>query len=132
MPDNKLHTKSKLKSLERMKDKAMKKIANQSVNFFKVDNFEASGFIDQTVKRWDSRKKSRPGRLLVKTGKGRQSIRTYGVNAKKITIKAGAKYMKFHNDGIPGRLPQRKFMGNSKKLDKKNIDLLIDALDKTV
>lgn len=132
MSDNKLHTGRKIKAFHKMKYVAMKKIANQSVNFFKVDNFEASGFIDQGVNRWEPRKKKRHGRILVKTGKGRQSIRTYGVSARKITIKAGVKYMKYHNDGVKGRLPQRKFMGNSKKLNKKNIDLLIESIDKVV
>lgn len=125
MSDNKLRLGAKIKEAKKRRLTAMRKIAKNSVNFFKDDVFEAQGFIDQGVEKWKPRKKQRPGKTLVKTGRGRASIREKEVTSNKATIQAGAKYMSYHNNGTKN-LPQRKFMGNSARLDKQNNRILND------
>lgn len=120
---NKLRLRKKLKEYKRKRLTTIRKIAKNSVIFFKVKNFGVEGFIDSSVDRWKPRKKKRPGRLLVKTGKGRASIREKSVSTKGAVIEAGADYMKYHNEGTK-HLPKRQFMGNSGKLDKENVRII--------
>jgi phage gpG-like protein len=102
-------------------------MANNAVNHFKVDNFNAEGFIDESVERWKPRKSKRDNagrRLLVKTGRGRESIKLlyrYG-NVRKIGTLVP--YMKYHNEGT-NRLPRRQFIGNSRVLERRNA-LVVD------
>lgn len=101
-------------------------MANNAVNQFKVDNFEAQGFIDDGVKRWAGRKspKDNKGRkILVKTGRGRNSIKVLSRNGMTRKIGTLVPYMAFHNSGT-SRLPKRQFIGKSRRLDRKNTRLL--------
>jgi len=117
----KIDLKAKLQKFYRARQSALRAIANNSVNFFKVNVFEAQGFIDVTVSRWAPKKKPEPSRkILVKTGHGRQSIHVKSIIGTKITIEAEAYYMKYHNEGTKN-LPKRQFMGNSDTLNKQNI-----------
>jgi len=121
---DKLNLGKKLANYKANKPRLMRLIANNAVNFFKVTNFEAEGFVDNGVKKWKPRKDKDTGRrLLVKTGRGRQSIHTQLISAEKVVIVADAPYMKYHNDGTK-KLPQRKFMGNSRTLDRQNIKIV--------
>ena len=107
----------------------MKRIAVISVNFFRLDVFEAQGFIDNGVMRWAPRKKPRKGKILVKSGTGRASIRETNVTHNSALIIAYAPYMGFHNRGVPEKnLPQRKFMGRSRTLDRK----VVTEIDKVM
>lgn len=109
------------------------RMANNAVNHFKVDNFEAQGFIDETVERWAPRKSKRDNagrKLMVKTGRLREGIKVlsrYGNTRKIGTL---VPYTKYHNAGIPGRLPKRQVIGNSKRLERKNLKLVNDYLRK--
>lgn len=108
-------------------------MANNAVNHFKIDNFNAQGFIDETVERWPARKskKDDAGRkILVKTGRGRESIKVLSRYGNKRKIGTLVPYMNYHNVGA-GRLPKRKFIGNSAKLERKNAKVLRDFLRKT-
>lgn len=113
--------------IRRMVPAMLDEMANNAVNHFKVENFNAEGFIDETVERWPARKSKRDNagrRLMVKTGRLRESIKVisrYG-NVRKIGTLVP--YSKYHNEGIPGRLPQRKFIGNSKRLERKNLKVI--------
>lgn len=107
------------------------KMANNAVNHFKVDNFNAEAFIDEVPKRWAPRKKPDAGRrLLVKTGRGRQSIKVLSRNRNTRKIGTLVPYMELHNRGIPGRLPKRQFVGNSRVLERKNHRLVLQFLRK--
>lgn len=107
------------------------KMANNAVNHFKIDNFEAQAFIDDAPKRWAPRKKADPGRrLLVKTGRGRQSIKVLSRIGNTRKVGTLVPYMALHNRGIPGRLPQRQMIGNSKVLERKNHRLIVQFLRK--
>jgi len=93
-------------------------IANTSVNHFK-DNWRKQGFDDATVHPWEPRKNRDSGRaILVKSGRLRRSF-SYVHTQTRITIINDAPYGFYHNEGTK-RLPQRKFMGESENLNKKN------------
>lgn len=124
---NKLHTDKKLKKFLAGRRNLARKIGVQSANFFKFDVFNAQGFIDNTVKRWKPKQKGR-GRILVNKGRGQKSIRPERITDKGVNIVANAPYMKYHNEGTK-KLPQRKFLGNSNKLDKKNMKVILDFID---
>lgn len=122
---DRLGLEKKLRDFPKIKSEIMRAIANNSVNFFKVTNFDADAFVDQPSQAWAPRKNnSDPGRrLLVKTGRGRASIHTKTISANKITIVCDTPYMNFHNEGT-GILPKRQFMGESKVLNQQNMGIL--------
>ena len=111
----------------KLKNTLMRSIANNSLTFFKVKNFDSESFQDTPMsKKWAPRKSKKDDagrRLLVKTGRGRQSITIKQISPDKALIAADAPYMKYHNDGTK-TLPQRKFMGKSNKLDRETMDMI--------
>lgn len=122
----------RLAQVQEVKRQGMAAIANNTVNFFKVTVFNAQGWIDTTVDKWKARKGRAPRnnrKILVDTGAGRQSIHAPMITNTKVIVRAEATYMKFHNEGT-GKLPQRKFMGNSRRLDQQNTGILRRFLDK--
>jgi len=130
-----INIKKRLLQVPSLKRQAMRAIANNSVNFFKVDTFNAQGWqFSGGIKRWAPRKdqKDRPGRkILVDTGAGRQSIHTALILPNRVIIRAEAEYMNYHNTGTKN-MPQRKFMGDSVKLNKQNIVILVKAMRKAI
>ena len=73
---------------------------------------------------WPKRKKEYLYPALNKTGNLKKSV----VSVKN-DVKTDVYYASFHNDGTD-RLPQRQFIGNSKELDNKCIDVIVDELTK--
>lgn len=73
---------------------------------------------------WKPRKKEYLYPALNKTGNLKKSV--VGV---KNEVKTDVYYASFHNDGTD-KLPQRQFIGNSKELDRKCIDVITDRLTK--
>jgi len=127
---NKLRLQRKLQQFQNRKLSIMRAIANNSVNFFKIQTFNAQGWIDHGIERWPERKskKDDAGRkILVKTGTGRQSIHVFSVSIEKAVIKVEAEYMRYHNEGT-NKLPKRKFMGESATLDRQNIFIIRQKL----
>lgn len=121
MSRKRINLKRKLSKFKKARERAMREIANNSVNFFKVTSFDKQGFVDKKLEKWEKlkTKKKRGSKILVKTGRGRQSIHAKSITGWKVVIVAGANYMKYHNTGT-NRLPQRKFMGRSRKLNVQN------------
>ena len=112
----------------------LEKMANNAVNHFKVDNFDAEAFIDEVPERWAPRKSKRDNagrRLLVKTGRGRAGIKVLSRTGNSVKIGTLVPYMKYHNEGT-ARLPKRQFIGDSGVLQRKNGKVLNDAIDKTI
>lgn len=107
-----------------------KEIANQAVNHFK-DSFREQGFEDSHITPWKKRKKADTGRaILVRTGRLRRSFSAkYGTN--KIVIINDTPYAVFHNYGTK-KLPQRRFMGESKSLSKKFHKAILRAIKKAL
>lgn len=73
---------------------------------------------------WPKRKKEYLYPALNKTGNLKKSV----VSVQN-SVKTDVYYASFHNDGTD-RLPQRQFIGNSKELDKKCEDMIVDELTK--
>ena len=124
----------------REKKKIPRLLANEMVNDFK-ENFNRQGFRDSSTKKWKKRKNNvDPGRaVLVGPGGGRKlsrSIKQITVNQSKVVVGSTVHYAGVHNYGLrSGRgkgfiMPQRKFVGNSKKLNRKLVKLIIKRIDK--
>lgn len=107
------------------------RMANNAVNHFKIVNFDSQAFVDDAPQRWAPRKSKRDNagrRLLVKTGRMRESIKVLSSIGNTRKIGTLVPYSKYHNDGVPGRLPKRQFIGNSRRLERKNAKLIQDYL----
>lgn len=123
---NKLGLDKKFQRFLSRKDSILRAIGNNSVNFFKVEVFDAQAWLNWPVQRWKPRKdqSDRPSRrILVDTGAGRQSIHIAQISQNSVTIRAEAEYMRYHNTGTPN-MPKRQFMGDSKILNKQNQAIL--------
>ena len=117
-------------------------IANTSKNHF-VEGFRRGGFMtDDSVGGWKPRKyksKRSQGRaILVKTGDLRRSILVKSRAPERIIIGTeGIRYAMVHNFGLEtGRrkarfiMPKREFIGDSKTLERKLIEMLNNQLRK--
>lgn len=98
-------------------------LANIAKNEF-VGNFKREGFDGS---RWKRRKsKKQPNRnLLVKSGRLRRDVANSVNNGRKngkmsYTLVVENEYAKVHNEG-GDKMPQRQFVGNTPKLNKKII-----------
>lgn len=107
------------------------KMANNAIQQFKVDNFDKAGFVDGGVKKWTPNKVQDGRQQLVNTGRMRESIRTLEKTFYTRIIGSDVPYAKYHNEGTK-RLPQRKFIGNSKELEMKNGKVIIEHLKRII
>jgi phage gpG-like protein len=125
---------------------AMTIIATDSENHFKR-SFRNEGFEDEVVEKWQPRK--RPSRadknnpfkkraILTQSGALKRSVLRRRLNAYKYRVESDLPYSAIHNYGLYGRawgkhrfkMPQRRFMGISKKLMRKNVLTLKRQLTK--
>lgn len=107
---------------KREKKKLLKRTAVTAENFF-LANFKREGFLDDSVERWQPRKKQTGRRetrrsLLVKSGRLRRDTRASIAGSDRIVVVNDTPYARRHNEGLDG-MPKRKFMGKSKKLHKR-------------
>jgi len=107
------------------------RMANNAVNHFKVTNFDSKGFVDVTLRPWAPIKNSDGRQPLVKTGRLRGSITVLGRSLNSRLVGSNVPYAAYHNEGT-SRLPQRKMIGNSKTLEKKNGLVIIGTLKRIV
>ena len=125
---NKLNTDRTLKNFLNKKRVITTKIANNSVNFFQGEVFDTEGAA--IGKRWDKSERAKQrGKTLVKTGRGKRSIKAKVLSDTKATITPEAEYMRFHHTGA-GPQPVRQIMGNSDKLLKQNNDIINREMSK--
>ena len=89
----------------------------EAINHFK-GSFRNGGFTDSGLVKWKPRKSLRDSRraILVKTGDLKNSIRVKNYFKNGVTISSDSEYGEYHNMGT-NRLPQRKFIGNSSRLN---------------
>ena len=103
----------------------------EAVNFFN-QSFKEQGFLNEDFEQWAPRKKKDPQRgqrnILIKTGDLQRSIKVVNKSSDSVTIGTDVEYAKYHNEGIPGRLPKREFMGDSKKL----FEIIADKIRKKI
>jgi hypothetical protein len=80
-----------------------KLIANEMLNFA-LDNFRRQGYLGDTFEPWKKRKpvarKESTRALLIKTGRGRRSLRVIEANEERVGIGSDLIYMKAHNEGV--------------------------------
>jgi phage gpG-like protein len=118
-------------------------ITKEAVNFFTL-NFRRQGFLDSSLEKWKPRKgeharhknttkKDKEGRnILVGKGTGiklSRSIRVLRKTRNSAVIGSSLIYAAVHNYGLrAGRsgftMPIRKFVGRSKKLEQKTVNII--------
>jgi phage gpG-like protein len=116
--------------------------STEAVNHFKA-NFKVGGFVDRGVDKWKPWTGNKdPGRgILIGKGSGKlkRSIARSSMSATRVIIGVKGspiKYASVHNFGLrAGRgkgfiMPQRKFMGDSHKLNQKISRLIKRRLNK--
>lgn len=110
-------------------------IANNSLNHFLKGFRNGGGQTD--AGRWKNRKRAdkRTRSILVNTGALRRDIRVRRTTLKSIIIGTQSiVYARRHNEGLTdsrGRgMPKREFLGDSKVLDKVNINIILKSIDK--
>ena len=138
-----------IKGISAMKNELPKVLANQAQNFF-VDNFAKQGFDNGTVKKWKEVQRRIPGTPSYKypkkkdlgrrsrailQGKGsgqlrgavNNSIREASFSLVRLTV--SVPYASYLNKGTP-KMPARKFIGNSKTLNKQHEETIKDFVNK--
>lgn len=120
-----------LANFERLKKDLPKVLANDGQRFF-AESFKRSGFENNTFQKWPEVQRRTPGTrayrsatrssrtraILVKSGRLRREVSNSvkQVSFPRTVFRASAPYAVYHNEGT-GRLPQRQFMGRSRKLE---------------
>ena len=134
MAKNKLGSKvvnSKVKNLRRDIPQGTSTLA---VGWFR-ESFRRQGFTDTGFRRWKKRKpsaKRNKGRaILTDTGRLKRSIRKERVTLRQTRIVSKLPYSARHNEGLDG-MPERKFMGESQKLERKMLKFIYKSIDKAL
>ena len=78
-----------------------KKVGAEAVNFA-LGNFRRQGFLGYTLQPWQPRKSGKGGAILVRSGRGRRSIRIMQSSQDTVVIGSNLPYMKAHNEGFRG------------------------------
>ena len=116
-------------------------IGVEAVNFFR-EGFDQGGFTDRSLEKWKPRKerrrkdgtmsareKTRTGRPVLTGESGNLSKLRSEESPGQVVIYSEVPYAKFHNEGTD-KLDQRKFLGDSEKLNQKIEAIIIEELDK--
>jgi phage gpG-like protein len=108
----------------------IKIMGNESLKHFNK-SFVDSGFTDESFERWAARKpRSRNNnKLLIDTGRLKNSIRIMNMTNMSVTIGTSVFYAEYHNNGT-SRIPKRKFIGFSSKLNKIIIEKVSNLVEK--
>lgn len=127
---NKFKFSEKIKRIERSKRLIMRELGENSVNFFKGEVFDRESWINRRAKRWEPRKVPDPSRrLLVNTGRMRQSGKVTFFSSRMAKVEFTVKYARYHNSGT-SNLPKRKFIGNGAVLEKRNKKVLLKIVNR--
>lgn len=105
---------------------------------------QREGFVDQRLSRWPEVQRRIPGhpnfkpkrqqKILVGPGSGGiiNTLRIKEANSRRVVIASmGKEYALYHNKG-EGKLPQRKFLGNSTKLEREVGRIIKKRFDKAL
>lgn len=117
-----------IKEFKKFKKVVPDDIAKTSVEFFK-GSFKRQGFHDTGLKRWTPNKYRTGRKILIKSGKLRDSIKAGRISFKRTVIYTNVSYAGKHNYGTT-KIPQRQFMGKSKLLNKRIKRLILNDLKK--
>tara|TARA_R110000751_G_scaffold49596_1_gene110309 strand:+ start:2591 stop:3007 length:417 start_codon:yes stop_codon:yes gene_type:complete len=121
MPKKELDLRPLINDFKTQRKALPAKLGNIAVKFFQ-DNFRSEGFVDNSLTRWQRRKRetrrSRGKKILQNTGRLRRSIKRLTTTFGRIVIGTrGVPYAEVHNEGL-GNMPKREFVGDSAKLEK--------------
>lgn len=121
MPKKELDLRPLINDFKTQRKALPAKLGNIAVKFFQ-DNFRSEGFLDNSLTRWQRRKRetrrSRGKKILQNTGRLRRSIKRLSTTFGRIAIGTrGVPYAEVHNEGL-GSMPKREFVGDSAKLEK--------------
>lgn len=122
-----------IKRFERIRFELPKIVANDCVRFW-LDGFQKEGFTNVQFEPWKPRKGKQTGRnstrrILVDSGALRRSVSNSVKEAtwQRISFKVELPYAVYHMTGT-GKMPKRKFMGDSvtlrRQLTKKTRDVI--------
>lgn len=110
------------------KSAILEKMANNAVNYFKVESFDSRSFDGVP---WAPNKKQDGRQQLVKTARMRQSITILERTNNSRKVGSNVPYAKYHNEGTK-HLPKRQFIGNARKLEAQNKKYLMSQISKIV
>ncbi len=121
MPKKELDLRPLINDFKTQRKALPAKLGNIAVKFFQ-DNFRREGFLDNSLTRWQRRKRetrrSRGKKILQNTGRLRRSIKRLSTTFGRIAIGTrGVPYAEVHNEGL-GVMPKREFVGDSATLEK--------------
>lgn len=128
-----------LKQIEAFKPQLNKLVESAgvlAVNHF-TKSFSDGGFTDESLQRWQPRKRAERGKsraILVKSGRLRRSLRSRRLGNLAVKIMTDVPYASIHNNGERSgrgrgfKMPKRQFIGYSGKLNRK----IIAFLDKNI
>ncbi len=121
MPKKELDLRPLINDFKTQRKALPAKLGNIALKFFQ-DNFRREGFLDNSLTRWQRRKRetrrSRGKKILQNTGRLRRSIKRLSTTFGRIAIGTrGVPYAEVHNEGL-GVMPKREFVGDSAKLEK--------------
>ncbi len=91
-----------------------RKLGNNTLNLFQVRNFNAQGFIDDTVRKWKKVRSKKPGeRILIRTGRLRRSGKVRVQRASRALVMFDVKYASYVNK-------ERPIVGSSKTANRES------------
>ncbi|MDV3612393.1 hypothetical protein CMU81_00935 [Elizabethkingia anophelis] len=119
----------------------MPAIAGEEIVNHALQNFEDQGYNGDSFEAWQKRKnptawgkKDDTSRaLLVKSGKGKRSIRISKLQQNEVTVSAGGAdvpYMKVHNEGFEGTVKQN--VGEHTRKSKDGNKIKVSAFTRTI
>lgn len=81
------------------------------------------------IVKWQARQKQKPTKLLVDTGRLKNSIRVYNKTTDSFRIATSVPYAHYHNEGTQN-IPARPFLYQSNELDRQVEKLIEEKLNK--
>jgi phage gpG-like protein len=141
-----------LKNVDKIKNTVPPLLANQARNFF-LESFKQKAWRDGTTENWKEVQRRiqgtkeykypktrqlsrRTSPILVRTGKLRRAVRNSvrQQTFNKIELVVPLNYAAVHNEGLPmkngDKMPRRRFMGESKRLNNHHLRLIEKEFDK--
>jgi phage gpG-like protein len=141
MADTKFHFQRVMLNIEQVKTELPVILGNQAQNYF-TDSWRQQGWNGEPwkeVQRRDSSTKvykyskpaARTRAILVKSGRLRRAVANSIRETRfdRVRLVVDVPYAEYHNDGTD-KLPQRRFMGQSAELERKQILKITSFIDK--
>jgi len=129
-PNTGFNFRAKRSAVIQARREILQEAGSMTVHFVKNAIFPAEGFIDRSVEKWPKKKARYGGKTLVKTGKGKASIKVLSVGQNRVKIGTNVPYMHLHQHGIG--FPRRKFIGHSHVLSVRIAKMIDQKISKAM